>query len=90
MTGVPVTIDGTIYLADAHPEHPIALPVPPTLWPDPPEGQEPIISHPIVIPPPIAVPPATRKLELKVAWTQETGWVVVLVPTGPTPTPSRR
>ena len=28
--------------------------------------------------------------EKKVAWTPVTGWVVVAIPTGPTPTPSKR
>jgi hypothetical protein len=46
-----------------------------------------------VIPPPEGVPPDARKLEIKTAWTPETGWVVVLVPTeaaGPHPTPSQQ
>lgn len=37
-------------------------------------------------------PPEGEKppFEAKVAWTEETGWVVVLVPTGAHPTPSRK
>jgi hypothetical protein len=60
--------------------------LPPGIWPNPPEGQAPIPEHPIVIPP----PPGTNgpQLEVKVAWTEQTGWVVVLVPTGTVPTPS--
>jgi len=58
------------------PTHPIFLPVFPT--------------HPIVLPDP-GEPPSEEKppLEVKVGWTAETGWVVVLVPTGAHPTPSR-
>ena len=73
--------------ADGHPEHPIYIP--PTIWPNPPEGQAPHPEHPIVIPPPPELPGAPP-LEVRTVWTPETGWAVVLVPTGPTPTPSSR
>jgi hypothetical protein len=65
--------------------------IPPTIWPNPPEGSAPIPEHPIVIPPPDGSPPNTPPLEVKVAWTASTGWIVVLVPTEGTlvPTPSK-
>jgi hypothetical protein len=44
--------------------------------------------HPIVLPP---VPDKPElKWELKTAWTPTTGWVVVAVPIGNVPTPSRK
>jgi hypothetical protein len=45
-----------------------------------------------VLPPvPTPTPPTpTLQWEVKTAWTPVTGWVVVAVPTGPTPTPSAR
>ena len=46
-------------------------------------------THPIVLPPPTPGKPAVT-WELKTAWTPVTGWIVVAVPTGPTPTPSAR
>ena len=48
-------------------------------------------THPIVLPPdlpPTLPDPDNRPLEWKTAWTPQTGWVVVGVPTGPAPTPS--
>jgi hypothetical protein len=33
-------------------------------------------------------PPDERPIEWKTAWTPQTGWIVVGIPTGPTPTPS--
>lgn len=69
-------------VAPGVPTHPIYLPVYP--------------AHPIVIPPegtppeekpPAVVPPG---LEMKVGWTESTGWVVVFVPTGTHPAPSRK
>lgn len=60
-------------------------------------------SHPIYYPPviwdpnfptnPIANPgdpnnPEGPKIEWKTAWSPSTGWIVVGIPTGPTPTPS--
>jgi hypothetical protein len=63
-------------VAPGVPTHPIYIPVFP--------------AHPIVLPPDGGPPPEEMpKLEVKVGWTQETGWVVVIVPTGPTITPSR-
>lgn len=70
--------------SDAHPEHPIVIP--PTIWPDPPEGVAPHPEHPIVIPPPAGV--EGPGLEVQVVWTAETGWAVILVPTGTHPAPS--
>ena len=60
------------------PEHPIVLPKPP--------GEP---AHPIVIPPDNPGEPE-RKFEVRTVWTQQTGWVVVLVPTeaATVPTPS--
>lgn len=43
-------------------------------------------SQPWPEPPPGQKPP----FEAKVGWTEETGWFVVLVPTGEHPSPSRR
>jgi hypothetical protein len=77
-----------VWPGPGRPEHPIYLP--PGIWPNPPEGQAPIPEHPIVIPPPDGVPPDAPKLEVKTAWTPQTGWVVVLVPTGEHPTPSKQ
>jgi hypothetical protein len=74
----------TIWPSPGRPEHPIYLP--PGIWPNPPEGQAPIPEHPIVIPPPAGV--SGPNLEVKVLWTPMNGWQVVLVPTGPHPTPS--
>jgi hypothetical protein len=46
--------------------------------------------------PPIHIPPDTlpptieeRPIDWKVGWTPTTGWIVVGIPTGPTPTPSK-
>ena len=63
--------------------------------PRPDQGLPPFPSHPIVLPPPGEIPPpiepgTTPNWELKVAWTPVTGWVVVAIPTGPHPTPSRK
>lgn len=74
-----------------HPEHPIVLPpdhlpLPPGIWPDPPEGQAPLPEHPIVIPPPPGI--SGPQLEVKTIWTPESGWQIVLVPTGDHVTPS--
>jgi hypothetical protein len=42
-----------------------------------------------VLPEPGEPPPENLpKFEVKVGWTNETGWVVVIVPTGPVVTPS--
>lgn len=61
------------------PSHPIFFP---------PEPGHP--AHPIELPP--NLPPSTeegRPIEWKVGWTPSTGWVVVGIPTGPHPTPSK-
>ena len=79
-----------------HPEHPIVLPPPVPVEP-PPELVDPGYGididigyvrpeHPIVLPPP---PKPELHWEIKTAWTPVTGWVVVGIPTGPTPTPSK-
>jgi hypothetical protein len=70
------------------PTHPIELPPPAPVDPaygiDADQGYlRP--THPIVLP-----GKPELKWELKTAWTESTGWVVVAVPIGPTPTPSRR
>jgi hypothetical protein len=85
------------------PTHPIVLPPPTVPIEPPPEG--PVDpgwgidvdigyvrpEHPIVLPPvPTPTPPTpTLQWEVKTAWTPVTGWVVVAVPTGPTPTPAK-
>jgi hypothetical protein len=80
-----------------HPEHPIVIPPPPGSG----SGAPPIAvqlpvfpwspSHPIELPPDVAPPqtPDGRPVEWKVVWTPQTGWIVIGIPTGPTPTPSR-
>jgi hypothetical protein len=82
----------SIWPSPGVPTHPIAPGgPPPTIWPNPPEGSV-LPEHPIVLPPdlpPTMPPPDQRPIEWKTGWTQETGWVVVGVPTGPTPTPSK-
>jgi hypothetical protein len=78
-----------------HPEHPI----PPTIWPTPPTPLPPWWpghpEHPI--PPTIwPTPPGSGggggetppPIEWKIAWSPETGWIVVGIPTAPHPTPS--
>ena len=82
-----------------HPAHPIVLPpdsikppipIPPTIWPNPPEGTAPHPEHPIVYPDPIKPPDGVEgpALEVQVIWTAQTGWAVVLVPTGEHVAPS--
>jgi hypothetical protein len=56
-------------------------------------GPQPHPEHPIVLPPdlpPTLPPPDERPIEWKVAWTPQSGWVVVGIPTGAVPTPSKR
>ena len=75
------------------PTHPIVLPppvTPPTTPVDPEYGVDEDIGyvrpeHPIVLP-----PKPELQWELKTAWTPSTGWVVVAIPTGNVPTPSKR
>ena len=85
------------------PTHPIVLPPPTVPVEPPPEGpvdpgwgiDEDIgyvrPEHPIVLPPlPAPTPPnPVQNWDIVTAWTPVTGWVVVAVPTGLTPTPSR-
>lgn len=78
------------------PTHPIVLPgvptqpiyLPPGIWPDPPEGQAPHPSHPIVIPPPEGSAPGTPAIEAYTVWTQEEGWMLLINPQRPHPAPS--
>jgi hypothetical protein len=56
-------------------------------------GPQPHPEHPIVLPPdlpPTLPPPDERPIEWKVAWTPTTGWVVIGIPTGAHPTPSKK
>lgn len=76
----------SIWPSPGHPAHPIVIP--PEIWPDPPEGQAPHPEHPIVIPIPPPEGVEGPPLEVKVVWTEPTGWVVVLVPTGEHVAPS--
>jgi hypothetical protein len=80
------------------PTHPIVTPPPVEPPTEPPAPVDPTWGidedqgyvrpeHPIVLPPP---PKPELKWELHTAWTPTTGWVVVAVPTGNVPTPSRR
>ena len=81
-----------------HPAHPIYIPAPPTEPPSPPlqiwggPYFPPEPTHPIELPPEVAPPetPDGRPIEWKVAWTPTTGWIVVGIPTGPVPTPSKK
>lgn len=60
--------------------------------PYPDQGLPPFISHPIVLPPdlPEELPdPDNRPIDWKTAWTPQTGWIVVGIPQGPVPTPSK-
>lgn len=80
-----------------HPEHPIYIPAPPTEPPSPPlqiwggPYFPPEPTHPIVLPPEVAPPnlPDGRPIDWKVAWTPTTGWIVVGIPSGPHPVPSK-
>jgi hypothetical protein len=58
------------------------IPIPPEIWPSP--GNP---AHPIVIPPETP-PPDEPLIEWHTGWTEDTGWVIVGVPTVPAPTPS--
>lgn len=64
--------------APPHPSHPI--------YP----GEHP--EHPIELPPevPPDIPAPPDLFTWKVAWTEETGWIVVAVPNTPHPVPSRK
>lgn len=87
-------------LGPIKPTHPIALPPPvvDNTLPVPPEPVDPgwgididqgyvRPEHPIYLPPPPKPGLGWKKV---VAWTPVTGWIVVAVPTGPTPTPSKK
>lgn len=82
--------------AGAHPEHPIVLPEPPPgqgggwgpiyIWGGGPGAR-----------PPIAIPPEGEtedgaKIEFKAVWTPSNGWqtIGVIIPSGPTVTPSKK
>lgn len=71
------------------PTHPIVLP-PPTIWPPGPGIEVP--EHPIVIPPPTdgkpEIPPGP--IDWKAVWHPEYGWMVVGIPSGLHPSPSKR
>jgi hypothetical protein len=88
-----------IWPSPGHPAHPIVLPpgTIPGLKPEHPIYIPPASpgapTHPIVIPPPGSTEPPQRleNWEVKAAWTEQTGWVVVIVPTEEhpgVPTPS--
>jgi hypothetical protein len=78
----------------AHPEHPIFFPPvisgPPGPWPSPPIANVPGVPGSPDQPPGGGGEPP--KFDVKVGWTPETGWVVVLVPGEGTlvPTPSKK
>jgi hypothetical protein len=84
-----------IWPSPGRPEHPIVMPPPPGSGPGAPPiaVQLPVFpwtpSHPIELPPEM-VPPEMPggPIDWKVAWTPQTGWIVVGVPSGPSPTPS--
>lgn len=66
------------------PEHPIYIP--PSIWPSP--G---VPVHPIVIPPPPEKPQVLENWDVKVGWSEQSGWVVAIVPSEShpgVPTPS--
>jgi hypothetical protein len=104
MPGHPIVIPPDS-LAPGTPSHPIYIPPPQPAHPIviPPDAISPgVPSHPIYIPPPvpahpIVIPPPTPPtegedvlIEWHAAWTPQTGWIVVGVPTGPVPTPSKK
>lgn len=77
--------------AQPHPEHPIVLPpdsggwLPIYIWGG---GNVPMPTPPIEIPPEGEEP--EQPIEWKAAWTATTGWIIVGVPSGPAPAPSKR
>jgi hypothetical protein len=91
-----------IWPSPGYPAHPIAPGGPPPgIWPSPgrpdqglpPSGMHP--EHPIPptiwigpILPPEAPKPDPEKVEWHAAWSAETGWATVGIPTGEAPTPS--
>jgi hypothetical protein len=92
--GSPPRPDQGLPGAQPHPEHPIVLPpdsggwLPIYIWGG---GNVPMPTPPIVIPPDSETDDGA-KIEFKAAWTPDTGWVTVgiIVPGGPTATPSRK
>lgn len=74
-------VDGGPIIPEAPPE----VKPPDVIWEDP-GGYNP--EHPGEPWPPEPTEPPP--FEAKVLWSEETGWVVVLVPTGAHPTPSKR
>jgi hypothetical protein len=90
-----------IVLPPVRPEHPIVIPpdavapgVPthPIVIPPPPLGiwggaNEPFPTPPIFLPP---GEDRTKLIEWTIGWSENTGWVVIGVPTVPVPTPSAR
>lgn len=74
-------------LPDVKPEHPIYIP--PSIWPSP--G---VPTHPIALPPAGSgeKPEILANWEVKTAWSEQSGWVVAIVPSGEhpgVPTPSK-
>ena len=96
--GAPATPPGYWGPNDPRPSNPIAGMRPDGTFPD---GAPPLViwgpgdprpTPPIVIPPtlpPTMPEPDNRPIEWKTAWTAETGWVVIGIPQGPVPTPSK-
>jgi hypothetical protein len=90
--GAPVDPDYGIPVDPPSPEHPIVLPPdsggwdPVYIW----GPTDPRPTPPIVIPP--DVPPEGEQPGIKFVaiWTPKTGWVVIGIPTGPHPTPSKK
>jgi hypothetical protein len=71
------------------PSHPIVVPpggawLPIYIW----GPSDPRPTPPIVIPEPLPPTDNTPAIEFKAIWTEQTGWVVIGIPTGPHPTPS--
>jgi hypothetical protein len=75
-----------IWPSPGYPAHPIAPGGPPPgIWPSP--G---VPTHPIVLPP-NAKPEVLENWEVKAGWSEQSGWVIAIVPTEEhpgTPTPS--
>ena len=66
-------------------------PLPPQIWgPNDPRPTVPIAEPPWGWGGKPPTPPSVPNFKVMTIWTPETGWVTVLVPTGPTPTPSGR
>jgi len=92
LPGEQPVIDNTLPGAQPHPEHPIYLPPGNGAW-DPvyiwgPNDPRP--TPPIVIPPDVPAGPDVPAIKWKAIWTEKTGWVVIGIPQGPFPTPSKK